>query len=158
MVCYSLSVGHLFQPPRAAFSYRLSADIDTADRLLHTAVTMITLRHKTGVLEINDETARALQVKWAKKNVAQELALMHLWLEQHESRRPANVWRFVDNWLKKAYDVRMVAPTVAAWWATDERTINQGAALGLSARPGESMQQYRSRIAEKMRQSEGGSP
>lgn len=106
----------------------------------------------TGEMELSTEVVGALKLKWPTKAVDAELLKMHLWLLRYEKRRPKNVWLFVDNWLRKSPNVIRPAPTVMyAWWSSDDRTINQGAALGLSPRPGESMQAFRDRIADRMK-------
>jgi hypothetical protein len=111
----------------------------------------VTLMGKMGEVEIGAETIAALQVKWKTRDVSAELQKAHLWLLRYERRRPENVWRFVDNWLKKAPATIMPTTVVNAWWTTDERTLNQGEAIGVRPRPGETMPQYRARLAEKMK-------
>lgn len=76
---------------------------------------------------------------------------MHLWLLRYEKRRPANLWRFIDTWLKRAPETVRPPPVVNAWWTTDERTVNQGRAVGIEPRPGETMAEFRNRLADKMR-------
>ena len=112
---------------------------------------MIRLWNEKGEVEIEDQTISALQAKWPSRDVSHQLLLAHLWLLRHPARRPANIWRFVDNWLKKAPAVKRPPVLVNAWWATDERTINQGAAVGIQPRPGESMASFKDRVADKMR-------
>jgi hypothetical protein len=114
---------------------------------------MIKLWTKTTEVEIDEQTIEALQSKWPSRDVQVELKRMHLWLLRYPVRRPATIWRFVDNWLKKAPAVIRPPTIVYAWWATDERTINQGAALGLEPRPGESMVQFKDRVGDKLKRS-----
>lgn len=109
------------------------------------------LTGKDEELELSTDTIAALKRKYPTRDVDAELSKMHLWLLRYPKRRPANVWRFLDSWLKKAAETQRPPPVVNAWWTTDDRTINQGAALGLSPRAGETMANFRDRIAEKMR-------
>lgn len=103
-------------------------------------------------VEISADVVAALKVKFPTKAVEAELLKMHLWLLRYEKRRPKNIWRFMDTWLKESPNVVRPAPTVMfGWWTSDERTINQGAAVGISPRPGETMAQFRDRVSEKMR-------
>lgn len=108
------------------------------------------LMGKSECVAVSDDTIAALQIRHRAKNVRDELLKAHLWLLRNPRRRPSRMWVFVDNWLNKAPAVIRPVPVVIAWWSTDERTINQGEALGLTARPGESMSQYRDRIAKAM--------
>lgn len=41
------------------------------------------------------------------------------------------------------------------WWSTDQTVLAKGRELGLEARPGESMGQFKGRVAEKIGQAEG---
>ncbi len=109
------------------------------------------LHGKVGPIDISEQTISALQVKFPTKSVEPELLKAGLWLLRNTSSRPANIWRFLDHWFAKAPDVVRPPPVMVAWWTTDDRTINQGAAVGCFARPGESMAAYRTRIADKMR-------
>lgn len=111
------------------------------------------LEAKGGAIELSTETIAALQLRWTTRDVASELAKMHLWLLRYPKRRPASIWRFVDNWLKAAPAVRKPSIVVNAWWSTEERTLNQGAAIGCNPRPGESMAQFRERLGDVMRKS-----
>lgn len=113
----------------------------------------IQLPAKQGMVEIPDPVVRALQSKNPTKDVPRELDAMLLWLTRHEKRRPVNVWRFIDHWLAKAPAVRRPPEvTLHAWWTTDARTVQQGHAIGVEARPGESMAAFRDRIAARMAQ------
>jgi hypothetical protein len=109
------------------------------------------LTGKDSELELSTDTVDALRRKWPTRDVANELAKMHLWLLRYPRRRPVNVWLFVENWLRRAPAVNRPPPVVNAWWTTDDRTINQGAAIGLSPRAGETMATFRDRIAAKVR-------
>lgn len=112
----------------------------------------VVLAGKNNEVAFDPQMIAALQSKFRTRDVRGELLKARLWLLRYPARRPVNVWRFVDNWLKRADAVVAPPPvTVVAWWATDERTVQQGHALGLSARPGESMAQFRERVAERIR-------
>jgi len=100
---------------------------------------------------IDDVLLAGLKRRYPTKDVEGELSTMALWLERYPKRRPVNGWRFVDNWLTRAPAVVKPPPVMHAWWTTDERTINQGAAVGLAPRAGETMATFRDRIAAKMR-------
>lgn len=115
----------------------------------------VVLTGRNGDLVFDPQMISALQSKWATRDVMAELLRARLWLLRYPARRPANLWRFVDNWLKKAPAVVRPQTVVNAWWTSDERTIQQGHALGLSARPGESMAQFRERLSERIRGSDG---
>ncbi len=104
-------------------------------------------------LEITPDITQALQAKWKTRDVAAELLKMHLWLLRYPTRRPVRLWVFIDNWLKASPAVKLPPTVVNSWWTTDERTVNQGAAVGLAPRPGESMASFRDRVADKMRKS-----
>ncbi len=80
-----------------------------------------------------------------------ELCKMHLWLLRNPKGRPVRMWLFVDKWLNKAPAVKRPPPVVDAWWTTEQRTINQGRALGMEARPGETMAQFKDRVANALR-------
>ena len=78
---------------------------------------------------------------------------MHIWLERNPSRRPVRLWRFLDNWLSRAPDlIQPVQRDVAAWWTTEQRTINFAAGLNppMLPRPGESMSEFRERINARL--------
>jgi hypothetical protein len=106
---------------------------------------------KDSTLELDDVAIKALRQKFPTKAVDKELGQMYLWLTRYEKRRPSNGWRFIDTWLRKSPNVNRPPPvTVFGWWTSDERTVNQGAALGLSPRPGETMAQFRDRIHVKL--------
>ena len=109
------------------------------------------LSGKNESVELSPETVTALQSKFPTRDVPAELAKMHLWLLRYPKRRPANIWRFVDTWLKRAPEVRKPPTVVNAWWTTEQRTLNQGAAIGIQPRPGETMAEFRDRVADKMR-------
>lgn len=109
------------------------------------------LSGKTGEVELSTDTIAALKARFPTKNVERELALAHLWLLKNPSSRPVRMIRFLENWLRKADSVIRPDPVVvAAWWVSDERTLNQGRALGLEPRPGESMPAFRDRINAKL--------
>lgn len=114
---------------------------------------MATLQSKGGEIELSTETVMALQARWITRDVENELLKMHLWLLQHPTRRPVRIWRFIDVWLERSPAVKRPTTVVNAWWATDERTINQGAAVGINPRPGETMAAFRDRLGEAMRKS-----
>lgn len=44
-----------------------------------------------------------------------------------------------------------VPKTAIAWWSTDDLTMKKGAELGIRARGGETMQEYRARLVEAVR-------
>lgn len=115
---------------------------------------MTTIYARAGkIVELGAETIAALKCRYPTKDVERELAKMHLWTlsRKSDARRPKDVWAFVRNWLLRADSVvRPEPPRVAAWWATPERTVNQGEAMGIRARPGESLEQLRDRISAAM--------
>ncbi len=110
------------------------------------------LESADGPVAIDSDTSSALQQRWATRDVPAELLKMHLWLLRYPKRRPQYLYRFIDNWLKRAPPVK-APPTlvVNAWWTTEERTLNQGAAVNCNPRPGESMQQFRERLGNHMK-------
>lgn len=110
------------------------------------------LATKTGVVDISPEALRGLAVKWRGVNVEDQLALMALWLERHERQRPANIWRFIDNWMRKVKPVKpLLAEVEKAWWTSDQKTTAYGTHVGINARPGESMSEYRERLFDVFR-------
>ena len=108
------------------------------------------LQGATTTTVITDDLIAALQQRHKTKDVRSEVLKMHLYLTRYPKRRPVMIWRFVDNWLKRSPATVRPLTVVNAWWTTDERTINQGAALGVNARPGETMAQLRDRISKAM--------
>jgi hypothetical protein len=118
-------------------------ETDMADR-------SVTLESKDGSVELTPQTLEALRLTWPTKDVRTELAKMHLWLLANPARRPANIWRFVRNWLKKAPDFVKPAPMVAAWWTTEARTLNMGESLEMKPRAGESLSEFRDRISTRI--------
>jgi len=109
------------------------------------------LQAKAGEVDISPDTIKALRLRYRSVDVESELLKAHLWLLRYPKRRPVNLFRFIDNWLSKAPAVLKPDTVVTAWWSTEERTINQGAAIGLTARPGESMAAFKDRIANAMK-------
>lgn len=87
---------------------------------------------RAGAVEVDEVAMRGLELKYPGVRVADEMAKMHLWLLRHPAKRPANVWRFLDNWLKRvkpptvAQEARSRRATVAAQIYGDwrERTID----------------------------------
>ena len=122
-------------------------ETDMADR-------SVTLESKDGSVELTPQTLEALRLTWPTKDVRTELAKKHLWLLANPARRPANIWRFVRNWLKKAPDFVKPAPMVAAWWTTEARTLNMGESLEMKPRAGESLSEFRDRINARLAERE----
>lgn len=111
------------------------------------------LHGKAGPVELSPEAVRGLAVKYPGINIEDQLALMALWLERHEKRRPVNVWRFVDAWLRKVQPKRpVIEPIERAWWTTEEKTLAYGKHVGVEPRRGEEMQPYRERLFAIYRQ------
>jgi hypothetical protein len=100
-------------------------------------------------IDINEQIILSLRAKWPTKPVENELHLMYLFLVRRPASRPVNIWRFIDNWLKKSPDIVRPLPNVGFWWTTDERTLNYGRGIGLEPRPGETMSAFRDRINAK---------
>ena len=104
-------------------------------------------------VELSTEVIRGLELRYPQVKVADELALMALWLAKNPSQRPKRVIRFVENWLKKSRPrLRAVPKQVSAWWTSEAGTMEQARLLGLSARPGEDMAQFRKRIGDQLRE------
>lgn len=102
---------------------------------------------KHGPVELSPEALRGLAVKWPGVNVEDQLALMALWLERHEKRRPVSIWRFIDAWLRKVAPKKPVLePIERAWWTTPEKTLAYGKHVGVEPRRGEEMNNYRERL------------
>ena len=103
--------------------------------------------------EIPDEVVRGLELRYPQVNVRDQISLMALWLSKNPSRRPKLVIRFVETWLRKSTPrLKAVPKQVAAWWTSEAGTMEQARLLGMSARPGEDMAQFRKRIADRMRE------
>ena len=104
-------------------------------------------------VEITDEVIDGLKLRYPNTNVRDELSLMALWLAKNPSRRPKRVMRFVETWLKKATPkIKAVPAKVPGWWTSDDGTMKQAAILGLRARPGEEMREFRERIMARMKE------
>ena len=61
-----------------------------------------------------------------------------------------------STWLNQArYEDELEMPqpkgATIAWWQSDELIIAKGQELGISPRPGETMAQFKSRVADKLR-------
>lgn len=56
---------------------------------------------KSGVLEVDEIAITALRNRYPAADLSREFPAMHLWLLKNPAKRPANGWRFIDNWLKK---------------------------------------------------------
>ena len=93
------------------------------------------LHSKMGPIELSADTIAALQTRYPTKDVARELQLAHLWLLEHERRRPKRIYAFLRNWLARSPDVRRPAPINSAWWTTPEATMRQGEAMGVAPVP-----------------------
>lgn len=63
--------------------------------------------------ELSPDDIAGLRAKYPRADIERELALAHLWLQRNKSRRPANVWRFLDAWLRKASPVPVRASVTA---------------------------------------------
>jgi hypothetical protein len=64
---------------------------------------MIHLASARGAIPIEPETVDALALKWhiTPMQMGDQLLRMHLWLLRNPARRPANVFLFIDKWMKK---------------------------------------------------------
>lgn len=60
------------------------------------------LEAKGGAVDVGEDTSRALAAKYPAVDVDGELLKMHLWLLTNPGGRPVKIWRFVDNWLRRA--------------------------------------------------------
>ena len=121
-----------------------------------------------GEFELAPELVRSLAATYQSVNVRRELERMHLWTLKNPSRRWSNPLRGIEAWLKR--EARKIAarkeserqqvkrtevsylkgvPTKSSdppWWATDEGTLQHGQRLGVPAKPGETMANYRARL------------
>jgi hypothetical protein len=113
----------------------------------------VRLETKNASIHLDADTIAALKSKWRTKDVDAQLLAMHLWLLRNKARRPVNVWRFLDSWLAKAPAVIRPPMLVESWWSTPERVVNQGLALGIQARPGESLAALKDRISAALQRS-----
>jgi hypothetical protein len=105
-----------------------------------------------GNTEIDIAVIKGLSLRYPNTNVEEQMALMALWLAKNPSREPKRPIRFIENWLKKASPkLRAVPKIVPCWWQSDGGTLEQARMVGLSARPGEEMGQFRERIRERMK-------
>ena len=106
-----------------------------------------------GEYELSDELIQGLSLRYPNANVRDQLSLMALWLAKNPARRPKRVIRFVETWLKRASPkLRAVPKVIPAWWQSDEGTMRQAELLGMRAKPGEEMRQFRERIMAKMKE------
>lgn len=107
---------------------------------------------RIGNAEISDEIIAGLSLRYPNTNVRDQLALMALWLAKNPARNPKRPLRFIETWLKKSSPrLKAVPKIVPAWWQSDEGTAKQAALLGLTAKRGEEMHEFRRRIAAKMK-------
>ena len=121
-----------------------------------------------GEFELAPELVRSLAATYQSVNVRRELERMHLWTLKNPSRRWSNPLRGIEAWLKR--EARKIAarkeserqqvkrtevsylkgvPTKSSdppWWATDEGTLKRGREVGVPAKPGETMANYRARL------------
>lgn len=105
-----------------------------------------------GEYEIPEEVIAGLCLRYPQANVRDQLALMALWLAKNAARRPKRVLRFVETWLKRASPKLKAVPiTVGGWWQSEEGTLRQAQLLGMSARPGEEMYEFRKRVADALK-------
>lgn len=103
--------------------------------------------------ELPDEVISGLALRYPNTNVREQLSLMALWLAKNPSRKPKRVIRFVETWLGRASPkLKAVPQKVPLWWQSDEGTMKQAAILGLRAKPGEEMRQFRERVMAKMKE------
>lgn len=103
--------------------------------------------------EISDEVIGGLQLRYPNANVREQLSLMALWLAKNPSRRPKRVMRFVETWLTRASPkLKAVPKIIPAWWQSDEGTMAQARLLGLEAKRGEEMRQFRERVMRVMKE------
>lgn len=108
---------------------------------------------RIGEHEISEEVIAGLCLRYPNTNVRDQLALMALWVAKNPSRAPKRVLRFVETWLKRSSPkLRAVPKIVPAWWQSDEGTMAQARLLGMSAKRGEEMRQFRERVAAAMRE------
>ncbi len=103
--------------------------------------------------EISDEVVRGLELRFPKTNVKDQLSLMALWLAKNPSRAPKRVLRFVETWLKRSQPkLRAVPQRIPGWWTTDEGTMKQAGILGMQAKKGETMSDFRTRLMAAMKE------
>jgi hypothetical protein len=107
-------------------------------------------------MEVTPELVRGLKLRYPNvKSIDDELDGIALWLAKNPARaskikRPI---RFLENCLKRKNPKIAARPKlIPAWWTSDDGTMKQAAIVGLHARPGEEMSQFRNRIMEKMRE------
>lgn len=106
-----------------------------------------------GDYELTEEILLGLSQRFPNANVREQVGLMALWLAKNPARRPKRVIRFVETWLKRASPkLRAVPKVIPAWWQSDEGTMRQAELLGMRAKPGEEMRQFRERIMAKMKE------
>lgn len=59
-------------------------------------------------------------------------------------------WLNGERWEDELPSLEQSAGRQVAWWSTDEATMAKGRELGVSARPGEDMKDYRARLRDRM--------
>jgi hypothetical protein len=125
---------------------------------------------KDGEFELDPELVRSLIATYPACNVRRELERMHLWTLKNPSRRWDLPLRGIESWLRKATrqalekkvakkstreaevayasGVRTFKPVTEAWWTSDNGVLARGRQLGLDPRRGESMSNFKTRVAE----------
>jgi hypothetical protein len=124
-----------------------------------------------GEFELDPELVRSLVATYPAVNVRRELERMYLWSLKNPSRRWANPLRGIEAWLKRASKAVLEAKAkqknstrqnqalyaqgartrtivTDAWWTSEEATMRKARELGMPARPGESMADWRRRLAD----------
>ena len=108
----------------------------------------MTLQGRNEEIVLDDQVIESLKRIWPTKDVDRELALMQVKLLTKPSVRPVYWGVFFRNWFRKAPDCTPPSkPVGAGWWKSPEATMELGTDLGLPARPGEEMAQYRERLS-----------
>lgn len=98
---------------------------------------------------------------WARMNSAEREAAvkaipLHCAFWTAQGTEPQYVphlrtWLYQRRWEDEIEMPQAAPKQVTAWWATDEGVMEQGRKLGIAARPGEGMQQYKARLVAAMR-------
>jgi hypothetical protein len=102
-------------------------------------------------MDITPGIVAGLKLRYPNAKVEQDLALMELWLAKHPKRALKRPIRFIENWLKKSTPKLAAVPKrIPVWWQSDAGTMQQATVLGMEARPGEEMHQFRERIRARM--------
>lgn len=131
----------------------LSAEGKGLDAVASRAADIAVMLRKQGA-RLTSADPRVLQ--WARDGVSDSVLLDAMTLAIDSRQREGSAQpigsKYLDTIARDLFERASGARPVARWWATDEGTAEEGRRLGLEARIGESMQDFRARIKSAQQQ------